>query len=104
MSEAHKHCNNAIETIVRQANNTLNEKLRDKENESYDKCPNHYHNNLTISAGLLPRARDQSKVTTLRHPSINIIHNTPQDVIAIVTTHFTKEQQRAIPDHLPQAP
>jgi len=31
-------------------------------------------------------------------------HNTPQDVIDIVTTHYTKEQQRATPDHLAQAP
>ncbi len=66
-SEAHKQCNKAIGTIVRQASNTLNEKLRDKENESYDKSPKHYHTNLKISAELLPRAREQPRVTTLRH-------------------------------------
>jgi hypothetical protein len=49
-SEAHKQCNKAIGTIVRQASNTLNEKLRDKENESYDKSPKHHPNNLKISA------------------------------------------------------
>ncbi len=87
-----------------QASNTLKEKLRDKENESYDKSPKLYQNNLKISAGLLPLARDQPKVTTLRHPSTNIIHNTPQDVKDIVTTHYTKEQQRATQDNLPQAP
>jgi hypothetical protein len=38
-SEAHKQCNKAIGTIVRQASNTRNEKLRDKENDSYDKSP-----------------------------------------------------------------
>ncbi len=38
-SKAHKQCNKAIGTILRQASNTLNEKLRDKENESYDKSP-----------------------------------------------------------------
>jgi hypothetical protein len=103
-SESHKQCNKAIGTIVRQASNTLNEKLRDKENESYDKSPKHYHNNLKISAGLLPRARDQPRVTTLRHPLTITIHNTPQDIINIVTTHYTKEQQRATPNHLPQAP
>ena len=76
-SEAHKQCNKAIGTIVRQASNTLNEKLRDKENATYDNGPKHYHNNLKISAGLLPRARDQPKVTTLRHPTTNILHKTP---------------------------
>ena len=43
-------------------------------------------------------------MTTLIHPLTNTIHNTPQDVIDIVTTHYTKEQQRATQDHLPQAP
>jgi hypothetical protein len=43
-------------------------------------------------------------VTALRHPVTNTNHNTPQDVIDIVTTHYTKEQQRVTPDHLPQAP
>ena len=57
-SEAHKQCNKAIGTIVREASNTVNEKLRDEENASYDNSPKHYHNNLKISAGLLPRARD----------------------------------------------
>ncbi len=89
-SEAHKQCNKAIGTIVRQASNTLNEKLKDTENESYDKSPKHYHNNLKISAGLLPRTKDQPKVTALRHSSTNTIHNTPQDVIDIVTIHFKK--------------
>jgi hypothetical protein len=91
-SEAQKQCNKALGTIVREASNTLNEKLRDKETESYDKRPKHYHNSLKISAGLLPRASDQPKVTTLRHPFTNTIHNTPQDGIDIVTTHYTKEQ------------
>ncbi len=76
-SETHKQCNKAIGTIVRHASNTLNEKLRDKENDSYDKSPKHYHNNLKISAGLLPRAKDQPKATALRHPITNITHNTP---------------------------
>ena len=89
-SEAHQQCNKAIGTIVRQASNTLNEKSRDKENESYEKCPKHYHNNLNISAGLLPRARDQSRVTTLRHPLTNTTHNAPQEVIDILTAHYTK--------------
>jgi hypothetical protein len=89
-SEAHKQCNKAIGTIVRHASNTLNEKLRDKENDSYDKSPKQCHNNLTISAGLLPRAKDQPKVTALRHPATNITPNTPQAVIDIVTTHYTK--------------
>jgi hypothetical protein len=103
-SGAHRQCNKAIGTIVRQASNMLNEKLRDKENESYDKSPKCYHNNPKISPGLLPRARDQPRVTTLRHPLTNTTHTAPQDVIDIVTTHYTKEQQRATSDHLTQAP
>ena len=91
--EAHKQCNKAICTIVRQASNTLDEKLGDKENESYDKSPRHYHNNLKISVGLLPRARDKPKVTTLRHPLTNTTHNAPQYVIDIVTIHCTKEKK-----------
>ena len=57
-SKAHKQCNKAIGAIVRQASDTLTEKLRDKENKIYDKSPKYYHNNLEMSAGLLPRARD----------------------------------------------
>ena len=102
--EAHKQCNKAIGTIVRQASNTLKEKLRDKENEGYDKSPKYYHNNLKISEGLLPRVRDQARVTTLRHPITNTTHNTPQDGIYIVPKYYTKEQQRATLDHLPHAP
>ena len=43
-------------------------------------------------------------MTPVRHLLTNTIHNTPQDVIEIVRTHYTKEQQRSTPDHLPQAP
>ena len=43
-------------------------------------------------------------MTALRHPITNITHNTPQEVIDIVTKHYTKEQQRATPNTLPQAP
>jgi hypothetical protein len=93
-SEAHKQCNKAIGTIIRQASNTLNEKLRAKETVSYDKSPKHYHSNLKISARLLPRARDQPRLTKLRHPLTNKTHNTPQDVINSVITHYTKEQKR----------
>jgi len=89
-SKAHKQCNKALGVIVRQANSTLTDKLRDKENEGYDKSPKHYHNNLKISAGLLPRARHQPRGTTLGHPLTNTIHNTPQDVIDIVTIRYTK--------------
>ena len=103
-SEAHKQCNKAIGTIVRQASITLSEKLRGKENEGYDKSPKHYQNNLKISAGLLPRARDQPRVTTLRHLLTNKPHNAPQNFIDSVTTPYTKEQKRATSYHLPQAP
>jgi hypothetical protein len=91
-SEAHKHCNKAIGTIIRQASNTLTEKLRDKENKSYEKSPKHYHNNLKLSAELLPRARSQSRVTTLMHPIANTMHNTSQEVIDIVTTLMSHHQ------------
>jgi len=89
---------------VRQANNTLTEKPRDKENKGYEKIPTQYHNNLKIIAGLLSRAKGQPRGTTLRYPLTNTIYNTPQEVIDIVTSHYTKEQQRATPDQLPQAP
>jgi hypothetical protein len=97
-SEAHKQCLKVICMIGRQASNTLTEKLRDKENESYGKPPKHYHNNLKLSTRLLPRARYQSRVTTLKHPITKTTHNTPQKFIDIITTHYTKEQQRATPD------
>jgi hypothetical protein len=38
-SEAHKQCNKAIGTIVRQTSNALIKYLRDKENISCDKSP-----------------------------------------------------------------
>ena len=40
-AEAHKQCNKAIGTIVRQASNTLTDKLREKVNKSYYKSPKH---------------------------------------------------------------
>ncbi len=43
-------------------------------------------------------------MTTLRHPFTNTIYYTPQDVIDIITTHYTKEHERATPDRLPKAP
>jgi hypothetical protein len=48
---------------------TLSDKLKEKENNIYDKSPKHYHNNLKINAGLLPRARDQPRVTSLTNPT-----------------------------------
>jgi hypothetical protein len=94
----------AIGTIVRQASDTLTHKLREKENKSYDKNPKQYHNNLKISAGLLPRARDQPRVATLTHPTTKTTHAQPHEVKDIVITHYVKEQQRATPNHLPKAP
>ncbi len=89
-SEGHKQCKKEIGTIVKQASNTLNEKLRDKENTSYDKIPKHYDNHLKISTGLLTRARYQPRVTGLRHPLTNTTHNTQQDVLDIVTNSKTR--------------
>ncbi len=43
-------------------------------------------------------------MVTLAHPTTKTTHNKPQEVIDIVTTLYTKEQQRATPDHLPKAP
>ena len=92
-SEAHKQCKKAIGTIVRQASITLSEKLRGKENEGYDKSPKHYHKNLKISAGLLPRARDKPRVITLRHPLNNTTHNAQKNGIDIVIIYYTKERR-----------
>jgi hypothetical protein len=103
-SEARQRCSKSIGTIARKASNTLSDKLREKENKSYDKSPKHYHNNLKISTGLLLRARDQPMVTTLKNPLTKTIHTSPQEVIDIVTSHFQKEQQRATPECLSTAP
>jgi hypothetical protein len=84
-SEAHQQCSKAVGTIV---SNTLSDKLRDKENKSYDKSPKHYHIYLKISTGLLPRARDQPRVTPLTNPLTITIHTNPQEVIDIVTSSF----------------
>jgi len=51
--------------IVRKANNTLSDKLREKETRSCDFSPKQYRNKKKISAGLLPRASVQPWVTTL---------------------------------------
>jgi len=102
-TEAHKQCNKAISTIVRQTSNTLIGKLRENENKSYYKIPKHYHNNLKISAGLLPRARDQPRVITLTHPITKTTHTQPHEAIGIVTTRYMKERQRVTPDHLLKA-
>jgi hypothetical protein len=102
--EAHEHFNKAIGTIVRQTSNTLTEKLRKKETKTYDKSPNHYHNNLKISSSLLLKARDQPIVVTLTDLITKTTHTKPQEIIDIVTTHYKKEQQSATPELLPKAP
>ena len=56
--ESHQQCSKAISEIIGKASHTLSDKVRDKENNSYDKIPKHYHNNLKIHAGINPRARD----------------------------------------------
>jgi hypothetical protein len=89
-------------TIIKNVSTTLSDKLRDKENNNYDEIPKHYQYNLKTRAGLTPRARDQPRVTTLTNPKNK--QTNPQEVIAIVTTHYEKEQQRGTPKHLPNAP
>jgi len=44
--EAHHQCSKAVGDIIRKASHTLSDKLRQKENNSYDKTPKHYHNNF----------------------------------------------------------
>jgi hypothetical protein len=81
-----------------------NKKLRGKFNKSYDKSLKHDHDNLTICAGLLPRARDQPREVTLTNLITKTIHNKPQEDIDILTTHYIKEQQRATSELLPKTP
>jgi hypothetical protein len=75
--EAQQQCSKAIGTIVIKASTTLSEKLREKENKSYDNSPKHCHDNLKLSVGLLPRARDQPWVTTLTKPIAKTTHSSP---------------------------
>jgi hypothetical protein len=82
----------------------LSDKIRDKENNSYDKSPKHYHNNLKVNAGINPRAKDLPRVTALTNLNKNTLQTNPQEVILIVTTDFEREQKGATPEHLPDAP
>jgi hypothetical protein len=66
---AHQQCSKAIVDIIRKSSHPLSDKLWHKENNSYDKCPKQYHNNLKINAGINPRARDQPRVTALTNPN-----------------------------------
>jgi len=54
--EVHQQCSKAIGNIIRKASHMLSDKLRQKENISYDKSPKHYHNNLKINAGINPQS------------------------------------------------
>jgi len=102
--KAQHQCSKAIDTIVGKSITTLSDKLREKENKSYDKSPKHYHNNLKISAGLLPRARNQPRVTTLTNPIAKTTHIKPQEVIDIITSHYQKGKKRATLESLSMAP
>ena len=82
----------------------LSDILRHKENNSYDKSPKHYHNNLKMNAGINPRVRDQPRVTALTNPNTQELQTNPHEVISIVTKHYDLEQKRATPEHLPDAP
>ena len=50
--EANQQCSKAIGDIIRKASHTLSDKIRDEENNSYDKSPKHYHDNLKVNAGI----------------------------------------------------
>ena len=102
-SKAHNQCPKFIGKIVKKASNELSDNLRVKENKSYETSPKQCHTNLKISAGLIPRARDQPRAITLTNPITKTIHTGPQEVIDIVITHCHKEQQRATPENLPKA-
>ena len=67
--EGQKQCSEAIGDIIRKASHTLSDKIKDKENNTYDKSPKHYHDNLKINAGITPRARDRSRVKSLINPN-----------------------------------
>jgi hypothetical protein len=102
--KAHQLCSKAIGDIIRKASHTLSDKLRQKENTRYDTSLKYYHNKLRINAGIDSRARDQSRVKTLTHPSTKELQTTPQEVISIVTEHNELKQKRATPEYLPEAP
>ena len=68
-------------------------KIRDKEKNSYDKSPKHYHNNLKVNARINPRAKDQPRVTALTNLNTKALQTDPHEVISIVTTHFEREKK-----------
>ena len=82
-----------IGDIIRKASHTLTGKLRRKENNSYDKSPKHYHNNLKINAGINPRARDHPRVTDFTNPSTKELQTTLHEVISIVNKHYELEKK-----------
>jgi hypothetical protein len=91
--EAQRQYSRNISIIIRKAINTMSYKLRDKENKSSDKSSN----NIKIHAGLVPRARDQPRVTVtaLTDPTTKQIHTPPKEVIDIVTSHYdTKKNNK----------
>jgi len=93
--EVHHQCSEAIGDIIRKASHTLSDKSRHKENNSYDKSPKHYHDNLKIHARINSRARDQLRVTVLTNPNTEKLQTNPHEVISIVITHYELEQKRA---------
>jgi hypothetical protein len=72
----------------------LSDEIRDKDNNSYDKSPKHYYNNLKVNAGINPRIKDQPMGTALTNPNTKILQTSPHEVISIVTTHFERGKKR----------
>ena len=91
--EAHHQCSKAIGNIIRKANHMLSDKIRDKESNSYDKSPKCYHNILKIYTVIIPRARDQPRITALTNPITKKLQTISQEAISIVTSHYEQENK-----------
>jgi hypothetical protein len=77
----------------------LSEKTRDKENNSYDKSPEHYRNNLKINAEIIPRAKYQPRVAPLTNPTTKNhkqTHKNKYQLSPHITSRNKKRQHKNI--------
>jgi hypothetical protein len=72
--------------------------MRKKENALYRKSTYKYHNNLKITTGLQPRARDQPNLVTIKVPQTNEIASNHHTIIDTCHSYFEAEQSRIIPN------
>ena len=90
--------------MFKNTSQALTEKQHKQENARYDKNKKAYHKTLKIQAGLIPDSKTLPKRTTVKHPETGAPTSEPQQVIDIVTAHYTKELQCTTPPNLPAAP